>query len=108
MRSLVADLGTDVGVGAHLTELRRTRSGRFAIADAIALDAIDPATIAAHLIPPGAAVPLPIVTVSARVIPLIFGGVQVSLAALGLAADSPSPFQLVDDTGRLLAGRGAA
>jgi tRNA pseudouridine55 synthase len=31
IRSLVADLGADLGCGAHLAELRRTRSGRFAI-----------------------------------------------------------------------------
>src|SRR5262245_15589464 len=38
IRSLIADLGTAVGVGAHLAELRRIRSGRFAIEHAVTLD----------------------------------------------------------------------
>lgn len=41
IRSIVADLGEAVGVGAHLTALRRTRVGAFTIADAVTLDAID-------------------------------------------------------------------
>jgi len=40
VRSLVADIGTDLGCGAHLAELRRTQSGRFTLAHAITLDAI--------------------------------------------------------------------
>ncbi len=38
IRSLAADLGTRLGVGAHLTELRRTSSGPFRIEQAITLD----------------------------------------------------------------------
>jgi tRNA pseudouridine55 synthase len=38
IRSLAADLGRRLGVGAHLTELRRTASGPFRIEQAIALD----------------------------------------------------------------------
>ena len=41
VRSLVADLGTDVGCGAHMTELRRTRSGVFTLAMAHDLDRLD-------------------------------------------------------------------
>src|SRR5262249_55654900 len=33
VRSLIADLATDLGTVAHLAELRRTRAGRFDIAD---------------------------------------------------------------------------
>ncbi len=40
IRSLAADLGERLGVGAHLTALRRTRVGRFTLADAIPLDAL--------------------------------------------------------------------
>jgi len=47
VRSLVHDLGQRVGCGAHLTALRRTRSGEFRIEDARALDRIT----AADLIP---------------------------------------------------------
>ena len=38
IRSLAADLGTRLGVGAHLVELRRTASGPFRLEQAITLD----------------------------------------------------------------------
>jgi tRNA pseudouridine55 synthase len=38
IRALAADLGTRLGVGAHLTELRRTASGPFRIEQAITLE----------------------------------------------------------------------
>jgi tRNA pseudouridine55 synthase len=38
IRSLAADLGTRLGVGAHLVELRRTASGPFRLDQSIALD----------------------------------------------------------------------
>ena len=41
VRSIVHDLGTDLGCGAYLAELRRTRSGMFAIDQAQTLDALE-------------------------------------------------------------------
>lgn len=41
IRTLAQDLGCATGLGAHLTELRRIRSGRFSIDEAIALDTVD-------------------------------------------------------------------
>jgi tRNA pseudouridine55 synthase len=41
IRSLAADLGRKLGVGAHLTELRRTASGPFRLTQAVSLDEID-------------------------------------------------------------------
>jgi len=38
VRTLAEDLGTELGVGAHLAALRRTRAGRFPIEDAITLE----------------------------------------------------------------------
>ncbi len=38
VRSLAHDLGTAMGVGAHLAGLRRERSGRFTLADSVGLD----------------------------------------------------------------------
>lgn len=38
IRALARDLGADLGVGAHLTALRRTRVGPFDVADATGLD----------------------------------------------------------------------
>ena len=40
IRSLAADVGQRLGVGAHLVELRRTASGPFTIEQAITLDAL--------------------------------------------------------------------
>lgn len=41
IRSLVADLGAALGVGAHMTALRRTEVGPFSLADAVTLDALE-------------------------------------------------------------------
>ena len=45
VRSLAHDLGRKAGCGAHLTALRRTRSGEFRIEDAIGLDRITEAKL---------------------------------------------------------------
>ena len=42
VRALARDLGEGLGPGAHLTELRRTRVGRFEVGDAVPADALDP------------------------------------------------------------------
>lgn len=57
IRSLARDLGAGLGVGGHLSALRRTRVGPFGVADAAALDALDgtllmsPAAAAAQVFP---------------------------------------------------------
>ena len=51
IRSLAADLGRQLGVGAHLTELRRTASGPFALAQALSLDDIDARVNERHALP---------------------------------------------------------
>jgi tRNA pseudouridine55 synthase len=53
IRSLAHDLGQRLGVGGHLVGLRRTRSGRLALADAIELDAVErqPELAARRVIP---------------------------------------------------------
>ncbi|MEP7075144.1 MAG: tRNA pseudouridine(55) synthase TruB [Acidobacteriota bacterium] len=38
IRTLAQDIGRKIGVGAHLTELRRTRAGKFGISKSISLD----------------------------------------------------------------------
>lgn len=48
VRSLAHDIGQRLGTGAHLTSLRRTRSGEFAIADALPLATIEQHTDAAR------------------------------------------------------------
>jgi len=55
VRSLANDLGNDLGCGAHLIGLRRTKSGRFTLRDAIPMrrlqEAFDSGTWYRHLIP---------------------------------------------------------
>ncbi len=45
IRSLARDLGADLGVGGHLTALRRSRVGDFDVSDAVVIDALDDATV---------------------------------------------------------------
>ena len=52
VRALARDLGADLGVGAHLTALRRTRIGPFAVDGAHAMEGLD---VAAALIGPAEA-----------------------------------------------------
>jgi tRNA pseudouridine55 synthase len=40
IRTLAEDLGQNLGIGAHLAELRRTRAGKFKIEDAMTLDEV--------------------------------------------------------------------
>ena len=42
VRALARDLGAALGVGGHLTALRRTRVGRFGIGDAVPLETLAP------------------------------------------------------------------
>ena len=55
IRSLANDIGEKLGTGAHLVGLRRSRSGRFTLRDAVSLrrlrEAFETGTWAQHLIP---------------------------------------------------------
>jgi tRNA pseudouridine55 synthase len=53
IRSLAHDLGERLGTGAHLTALRRTRTGAFTLDQALTLDAVarDPLEATAALLP---------------------------------------------------------
>jgi tRNA pseudouridine55 synthase len=102
VRSLIADLGRDLGVGAHMLGLRRTQSGAFTIAQAVPLDALSPLDRGNHLIRLVDVTDLPRLLTPPALIPLVLGGVAVTREALG---DIPAGelFQLVDDEDRLLA-----
>ena len=97
VRSLVADLGTDVGCGAHMTELRRTRSGVFTLAQANDLDRLDDP----HLVAMTEATRLPKVTAPSDLVPRIRSGVQ--LPPELFAAPKDVRFQLLDEAGSLVA-----
>jgi tRNA U55 pseudouridine synthase TruB len=59
VRSLAHDLGERLGVGAHLTALRRTRVGDFGLEHAVPLEAVerDPRRAAESMVPPGDMLP---------------------------------------------------
>ncbi len=64
IRSLAADLGSALGGGAHLRNLRRTSVGPYTVADAVALDDLSPAAVR----PPRDALPdMAVVTIGAEV-----------------------------------------
>jgi tRNA pseudouridine55 synthase len=97
IRSLVADLGRAVAAGAHLAELRRTRSGRFTIDQAVTLERL----AEARLILPEQAIDLARVTVPAALMAPVLSGVQLPAGTLGLTDNEK--FQLVDERGGLVA-----
>jgi tRNA pseudouridine55 synthase len=101
VRSIIADLGSDLGCGAHLAELRRTRSGRFRIELATRLENLSALDLSTALIPLGRATDLPSVVVKAESLGPIRSGVQVPVESL--TTENHTLFQLVDEQGRLVA-----
>ncbi len=98
VRSLAADLGTALGGGAHLRNLRRTAVGPFTLCDAVPLDAIAPG----DLRPPRDALPgMAWVTVAPDLAVLVGHGRV--LAPGDLDATGEGPWAVVDHQGRLLA-----
>lgn len=107
VRTLGESVGERLGVGAHLSELRRTRAGRFAIADAITLDRLDDVaqsgTVARVLISPDAALAhLPVHNLDAESLQRVRHGIDVQVED---AADWPlgQPVRLCDLNGELIA-----
>jgi tRNA pseudouridine55 synthase len=101
IRALARDLGDALGVGGHLTALRRTRSGGFGEDDAVALDAVD----ASRLIPLGALLPAwPSVRVTERGVDAVRHGRAVTGTLALDAWPSEAPHvRVLDESGRLLA-----
>lgn len=90
VRALARDLGAALGVGGHLTALRRTRIGRFDVAEAGALDGLDVA--AARLSPAEAARRvLPAIEVDVDAVRDLRHGKRIDApaAARGLAGGAP-------------------
>ncbi len=98
VRTLAADLGRLLGGGAHLRALRRTAVGGFALADAVALEALSPD----HLLPVSAAVAhLPSVVVGGDVAIAVGHGKVLDRSELG--AEGEGPWAVLDDAGALRA-----
>jgi tRNA U55 pseudouridine synthase TruB len=98
VRSIVADLGTDVGCGAHLAELRRTASGRFTLAQAVTLERLADARI----IPLASVTGLPSITVPEAMRKHALSGVQFSVETWG-ELEKAERYQLLDERGQLIA-----
>ncbi|WP_350350005.1 tRNA pseudouridine(55) synthase TruB [Agromyces sp. G08B096] len=79
VRALARDLGAGLGLGGHLTALRRTRIGRFAVADAPSLDDLD---VASALVRPAEA--------ARRAMPVLELGAQEAID-LGHGKRIPAP-----------------
>jgi tRNA pseudouridine55 synthase len=98
VRVLAADLGTRLGGGAHLADLRRTRIGSFTTEEARPVDELTPAVI---LTPAQALRDLDQVVVPAEVQTRVARGLALDRIPLGVTGERP--WGLVDDSHRLLA-----
>jgi len=99
VRSLVSDLGNELGCGAYLAELRRTRSGMFTIEQAQTLDALDPARIIRYQ----TALRLPAVVTPDPLVAKVRSGLQLPIALLPGLVEERGQVQLVDERGDLVA-----
>ena len=84
IRSLARDLARAVGSAAHLSALRRTRSGSFGVEEAVTLDALRDATVPPALLPPLAALPEhPVQTLSPDEITRVVRGIDLPATVEG-------------------------
>jgi tRNA pseudouridine55 synthase len=98
VRVLAADLGTALGGGAHLRNLRRTRIGSFGVAEAHLVDDLEPDDV---LTPAEALRDLDQVVVPDDAETQVARGLPLDRVPLGITGDGP--WGLVDEHHRLLA-----
>lgn len=105
VRALARDLGEALGVGGHLVSLRRTRSGDFALDQAV--DGAAPSPVwADSLLPLGALLPgLPVVQVGAEGATALRHGCDLTrpLVSSGFPRVPQERFRVLDEAGALLA-----
>jgi len=99
VRALARDLGAALGVGGHLTALRRTRIGRYSLADAVALDELPTKLMT---MAQAAELSFPTVTVSAAQASDVSFGRQLQINV------EHSPTGVLDPTGELIGLYGPA
>lgn len=103
VRALVRDVGTAVGCGATLTELRRTRSGKFHISQAESVDS-SRERFAARLIAPADAVShLPTVHLDDTAARFVACGRPLEASSLGIEHAHGTVFRLLTPRGELAA-----
>ncbi len=102
IRTLAEDIGRTAGLGAHLTELRRTQAGRFHISKAITLEELDEASDRSRLI-------VPMSEAVAHLPAFQLGEDRVAKTKSGLSSRSTDEFEsgeavrMLDPEGNLLA-----
>lgn len=101
IRSIARDLGEQLGTGAHLTELRRTRIGKWRVEDALSVDALgDAAVVSRAIVSPARAVgDMPSVVLSEAETAIISNGGRIVRTALA----SADPVALLDTARQLVA-----
>lgn len=107
IRALARDLGEQLGVGAHLTALRRLRIGRFGIADACSIDDIQRGAVTPHSLA-AALQHLPRLVAAPELASRLRQGHRGALGELGqrlppAAQPQPGPMLAVDEAGQLIA-----
>ena len=99
VRTLAADVGSALGGGAHLRNLRRTAIGPFAVDRAVPLEQVG----LEHVLPPAQALPhLTAIPVDAETTAAVAVGKVLAQEALGVDGDGPWAVVSAND-GRLLA-----
>jgi tRNA pseudouridine55 synthase len=104
VRALARDLGDALGVGGHLTALRRTRSGAFGVDQALPLDVVE-ADRGRSLLPLGSLLlELPVVRVGAEGRAALGHGRDLgrSLVLEWFPSDPPPRLRVLDERGALL------
>ena len=101
IRAIARDVGQDLGVGAHLSVLRRTRVGDFSVESAVQLDDLaDPEKAVSRVVPPAEAVAhLGKVEAGSGDVAALQNGRKIAVEG---SADG-GPIAAVDRDGRLLA-----
>jgi tRNA pseudouridine55 synthase len=101
IRTLAADLGTALGGGAHLRELRRTRAGSHRVEDAHRIDQIEAPT---HVLSPAEALrDLPTVVVDTATAVDVGHGRPLERSRVGVPEDHHGPWAVQRQDGVLLA-----
>ncbi len=107
IRTLAADLGSKLGVGAHLTELRRTSSGPFRLEQALTPDEIEARAEKGQELPfvslREALAHLPSVEVDEALALRLSRGQQVAWVELGTQGTTPGPVCVFRASGSLVA-----
>ena len=101
IRTLAADVGTALGGGAHLRNLRRTQAGSHRVADAHRIDDVDPERDV--LTPADALRDLTTVVVDPGTAVEVGHGRPLERARLGIPADHAGPWAIEAQDGVLLA-----